>query len=77
MEPERKIISYISRYRKGWAALATKEEAEAHQALFLPEGRGGIEPSEHIVHGTTWMEGVGYRNPKGELIEKTVREDFR
>lgn len=76
MEP--KIISYISRYNgppQGWATVATKEEAEAHQALFLPEGRGGIEPSEHTVPGTTWMDGVGYRNPKGELIEG-VREKF-
>jgi hypothetical protein len=67
-----KISSYISRYNGGWAAVATKEETEAHQALFQPSGRRGIESSEHVAPGVTWIAGVGYFSPKGERVGNLI-----
>jgi hypothetical protein len=60
------ITSYISHYTgasKGWAACATMEDAERHQALFEPERRSGIKPSSEIKPGVAWIEGQGYYTP--------------
>lgn len=73
MEPT-KIISYISRHNgppRGWAAVATREEAENHQKI-LGGNAAGIEPSEHTVPGVRWSEGAGYFQPDGTPTPKPI-----